>query len=61
MCFRGLFYNRNWLGGPRVDIKYVKGNIQVISYKANRIKNTIVADDLRVYLDYIAGSATIEV
>ncbi len=41
----------------RVDnrLGYIKGNVRVISYKANRLKNSLTEQDLKRMLNYIQG------
>lgn len=37
------------------ELGYVRGNIAVISYRANRIKNNATPDELRRIADWVAG------
>ena len=41
----------------RIDnrVGYVRGNVAVISYRANRLKNDACADDLQAVLDWLRG------
>ena len=48
--------NRDWSPSlDRIDNSkgYVKGNVQVISYKANRIKSTITLEEIELYRNYM--------
>lgn len=41
----------------RIDnrLGYIRGNVRVISYKANRLKNSLTEQDLKRMLKYIQG------
>lgn len=38
------------------SLGYVKGNVRVISFRANRIKSDATADELRAVLSYTEGT-----
>lgn len=55
---RGVGQSNVWDKSPTLDrinpsLGYVKGNIAVISYRANRIKNNATVDELRKILTYM--------
>ena len=39
----------------RPEAGYTKGNIRVISFRANRLKSDAKPDELRLVLDYMEG------